>query len=132
MWKIGEQVIDSQDSYKILKKYFKKYMNVQEAMYAICFDVRNRPIGKAWLVSLGTVDGVHTYPRDIFREAIKRNAVSIIIAHNHPSGISIPSKEDILLTKKIKEAGDILGIKLLDHLVISRNGFDRIIIEQTF
>ena len=123
MWKVGEQLNGPKSSYMFLKSYFKKFMNIQEAMFAVALDVRNRPIGKAWIVSLGTVNAVQTFPRDVFREAVKRNAVSVIIAHNHPSGVLTPSKRDIDLTRKLKEAGEILGIVLLDHLIVSCAGF---------
>jgi DNA repair protein RadC len=62
------------------------------------------------------------HPREIFYPAVQDNAVAIIVAHNHPSGNLEPSKEDIEITDKVKKAGEIMGIQLLDHLIISKNG----------
>ena len=63
------------------------------------------------------------HPREIFKQAIKRNSASIIICHNHPSGDPTPSKEDINVTLRIKECGKIIGIELLDHIIIGKNKF---------
>ena len=63
------------------------------------------------------------HPRDIFAYAIKNGALNIIITHNHPSGDSTPSCEDILTTKKIIESGKILGIKVIDHIIIGNNNY---------
>lgn len=71
----------------------------------------------------GTVDACPVYPRDVFRAACRTNAANLIIAHNHPSGDTNPSREDILITKKLVEAGRLLGIPLVDHLVIAKKNF---------
>ena len=60
-------------------------------------------------------------PREIFIEALLRQAVAVVAMHNHPSGDPTPSSEDILLTKRIKEAGSIIGVELLDHIIIGNN-----------
>jgi DNA repair protein RadC len=73
-------------------------------------------------ISIGLVDSSLVHPREIYKEAIKNGAVYIILVHNHPSGVVIPSKDDKIITQKVKEAGEIIGIKLLDHLIIG-NGF---------
>lgn len=74
-------------------------------------------------ISVGTVNTTLVSPREIFLEALKKNAVSIILLHNHPSGDPTPSKDDILVTKRVLEAGAILGIELLDHIIIGDNCF---------
>ena len=74
------------------------------------------------VVSIGLVNRTVIHPREIFYPAVQDNAVSIIVAHNHPSGNLEPSKEDIEITDKVKKAGEIMGIQLLDHLIISKNG----------
>lgn len=74
-------------------------------------------------ISEGTANSSIAHPRDIFKIAIKMNAVSIILVHNHPSGDSSPSIQDIELTDKIKEAGKILGIKLNDHIIVGNNQY---------
>lgn len=75
------------------------------------------------VVSMGTVSEALVHPREIFRDAIRESGASIIIAHNHPSGVLVPSREDIASTKRIKEAGFIIGIELLDHVIISQGAY---------
>lgn len=69
-------------------------------------------------VSVGDVSSSIVHPREVFKPAIVAGASSIILAHNHPSGDPTPSRQDLLVTKRIKAAGDILGIEVLDHIVI--------------
>ena len=92
----------------------------QEIMKLLMLDTKTRLIGEK-NISKGTVNASLITPRELFIEALQRNAVSIIILHNHPSGDVTPSTEDILITARIKEAGDLIGIKLLDHLIIGNN-----------
>jgi DNA repair protein RadC len=70
------------------------------------------------VVSIGTISEALVHPREIFRDAIREAAASIIVAHNHPSGVLVPSKEDISSTIRIRDAGKIIGIELLDHVII--------------
>jgi len=78
------------------------------------------------LVAIGSVNKANLLPRDIFSLVKNLPIVSIILVHNHPSGNLEPSKDDINFTHRIKSAGDILGIKLLDHYIVSKNGWSRI------
>ena len=73
------------------------------------------------LVTIGIVDASLCHPREVFRPAIIAAAASIILVHNHPSGDATPSNEDIVITKQVKSAGDIIGIRLLDHVIIGNN-----------
>ena len=72
-------------------------------------------------VSTGTINSTLVSPRELFVEALQKNAVSIILLHNHPSGDPTPSKEDLLATRRIREAGALIGIELLDHIIIGDN-----------
>jgi DNA repair protein RadC len=81
--------------------------------------VRKNP--KCELVSLGTLTASIVHPREVFRSAIKYNSTEIIILHNHPSGDVCPSKADIELTKRLKNAGQLLGIEVLDHIIFTTN-----------
>lgn len=74
-------------------------------------------------VSKGTVNQTLAMPREVFRKAIEMNASSIILAHNHPSGDTTPSDEDIALTKRMEESGSILGINVLDHFIVGHNRY---------
>jgi DNA repair protein RadC len=78
---------------------------------------------KCSITSVGTVSEAIIHPREIFRDAIREAGASIIVAHNHPSGVVLPSKEDIASTRRIKEAGFIIGIELLDHVIISASSY---------
>lgn len=88
----------------------------QEKILAIFLDTKKRLISYKF-VFVGTIDKSIIHPREIFNEALKVRASSIVIMHNHPSNDISPSKEDIITTNKIKECGDIIGIPLLDHLI---------------
>ncbi|MFA5829743.1 MAG: DNA repair protein RadC [Candidatus Gracilibacteria bacterium] len=75
------------------------------------------------VISMGTLNTNIVHPREIFRPAIEHNAYAIILAHNHPSGECTPSQKDLEMTAKIDEAGKILQIPVLDHLIIAENGY---------
>lgn len=74
-------------------------------------------------VSIGTVNSSLASPREVYLEAVRSRAVSIILVHNHPSGDPKPSKNDLLVTRKMKEAGELLGITLIDHIIIGDNSY---------
>ncbi len=78
---------------------------------------------KVNIISIGLVNRTVVHPREVFYPAIIQNACAIIIAHNHPSGRLDPSPEDIEITRRLREASEVLGIALLDHLIIGRTGF---------
>ncbi|MEF9941014.1 MAG: DNA repair protein RadC [Lachnospiraceae bacterium] len=92
----------------------------QEHMKLLMLNTNARLIGET-NVSKGTVNASVISPRELFIEALQKNAVSIIILHNHPSGDVTPSREDRLITIRIKEAGALIGIALLDHIIIGNN-----------
>ena len=92
----------------------------QEITKLLMLNTKGKLLGETVLTK-GTVNSSLISPREIFLEALEYNAVSIILIHNHPSGDPTPSENDFLVTKRIKEAGDLLGIELLDHIVIGNN-----------
>lgn len=94
----------------------------QEILKLIVLDTKNKII-RVKDIFKGSLNCSIVHPREIFSEAIKCGGASIIISHNHPSGDPTPSKEDVNITIRIKESGDILGIKLLDHLIIGDNSY---------
>ena len=83
-------------------------------------NTKTKLIGET-IISKGTVNAAIISPRELFIEALQKGAVSIILLHNHPSGDPTPSKEDIIITKQIQEAGELLGVNLLDHIIIGNN-----------
>ena len=94
----------------------------REVMAMITLDIAQQPIN-ASIVSVGTLTNSMAHPREIFKTAILSNAHSIILAHNHPSGSVAPSFEDEQITRRIQEAGKLLGIELIDHLIIGHENY---------
>lgn len=94
----------------------------KEHFVMLSLDARNNLIKKSG-ISIGTLNASVVHPREVFKEAIQCSATSIIIAHNHPSGDANPSDEDIEMTKRLKEAGKIMGIKVLDHVIVTRSAY---------
>lgn len=94
----------------------------QERLLLAMFDTKCRLLDDA-IISIGSVNASFVSPREIFLKAFEKKAVYLILLHNHPSGIPTPSKEDMLATKKVCEAGKILGIDLADHIIIGDNQY---------
>lgn len=94
----------------------------KEHFYVMLLDIRSR-IKMVEVVFVGTLTSSLVHPRETFRRAIAEGAASIIIAHNHPSGEADPSDEDTKVTKQMFEAGQVLGITMLDHIVFSSDGY---------
>ena len=101
---------------------FKYIGEKRECIYAISLDSKNQLIS-ADLISIGTVNYSVAHPREIFKYAIKHSAVSLLLIHNHPSGHLEPSREDLNLTRRVESAGEIIGIKLLDHIIVSDESY---------
>ncbi|SCY68149.1 DNA replication and repair protein RadC [Lysinibacillus fusiformis] len=94
----------------------------QEHFVVLFLNIKNQIIHRQ-TIFIGSLNASIVHPREIFREAVKRSAASIICAHNHPSGVPTPSAEDIDVTKRIEEAGYIMGIELIDHVIIGDHQF---------
>lgn len=94
----------------------------KEHFYILCLDTRNRVCTKKQ-VSVGNLDSSIVHPREVFKDAVSSLAASVIFVHNHPSGELEPSSEDISLTKRLVEAGELLGIPVLDHIIVSDRGY---------
>jgi len=97
----------------------------REYLVAIYLNARKQLITTK-TISIGTLTTNLIHPRELFRPAIQNNAASVIIAHNHPSGDSKPSSEDVIITKQLKNAGQLLGITLIDHIIITDDNFTSI------
>lgn len=110
----------SEDVYR----YFKDICADQdrEHLYALFLDTKHAPIGLNH-VAMGTLNTTIVHPREVFKCAILLNAACLVIVHNHPSGDPSPSQEDRILTTRIADAGQLLGITLLDHVVIGNGRY---------
>ncbi|OFV71725.1 JAB domain-containing protein [Acetobacterium wieringae] len=93
----------------------------REQVIVCCLDTKNQPLSIS-VVSMGILNSSLIHPREIFKTAILTNAASIMLFHNHPSGDPEPSNEDLSITQRIKEAGVLMGIELLDHIIIGTEG----------
>jgi DNA repair protein RadC len=109
-----------EDAYEELKG--KSRDQKKEHFWAILLDTRNQVI-KTVEISIGSLDTSIVHPRELFKEAIAASASTVIIAHNHPSGIPEASQDDIKLTRRLSEAGAIMGIEVVDHIVIGEGKF---------
>ena len=114
------KINNESDAYELVKD--ELVGSDREMLLSIMLTVKNDLIGVE-TVSIGSITASTTTPRDIFKSAILANAVAIIVCHNHPSGELVPSKNDIELTKQLIAAGELLGIKVLDHLIVSDQGY---------
>lgn len=95
----------------------------RECFVALLLDGKNRIVA-LHLVSQGSLNQSIVHPRETFKSAILANAAAIILAHNHPTGDLTPSSEDIAITRRLKEAGDLLGIRVLDHIIVDTDTGD--------
>lgn len=116
------KVSSSTDAYNKILEVFKLDKKAEEHFVMFCLNMRNEIIG-AFLISKGGINYTHITKSDIIKRALLCNSNKIIIAHNHPSGNVEPSNHDINATKQIKEACEIMDIKLLDHLIIGENNY---------
>jgi DNA repair protein RadC len=93
-----------------------------EEFWALALDVRHRVLWEACLAR-GSLTGVEVHPRDVFRPLIRGGAAAVIFCHNHPSGDPAPSRQDLDLTMRLRDVGDLCGIAVLDHVVVGADGF---------
>ncbi len=107
------------ESFNLVKKYAE---DEQESFIVIFMDGAHNCIDVKQITK-GLLTKTIIHPREVFRPAIMLNSAAIILCHNHPSGNMEPSPEDLDITRRIKEAGEIIGISVLDHMIISKNGF---------
>lgn len=95
----------------------------REAFYAVYLNTRHAMLAKPYLVSLGTLNSSLVHPREVFAPAFALGGVcSLIVCHNHPSGDTLPSGDDLDLTARLDKAATILGIQLLDHVIFTDDG----------
>lgn len=104
-----------QDTFSILEGYMQGLD--RENFVVLLLDTKNKVIGIN-TVSIGTLNSSLVHPREVFKPAILASAAALILAHNHPSGDPKPSREDIEVTKRLIEAGGLLGIQVLDHIIV--------------
>ncbi len=117
--KQNKKITSAEDVYSELKEYRNKK---QEYFLVLTLNGASHLIEKR-IISIGTLNQSLVHPREVFADAIGDRAAGIIIAHNHPSGQLEASHEDKMVTKRIKEVGKIMGIELLDHVILTKDGY---------
>ena len=115
-------VRDPESAYRLLRPVMSAATSgdSQETFFTLLLDTKNKVIGAPVECTRGLLDSNPVHPREVFREAVRQSAASVILAHNHPSGDPTPSKEDIDITRRLIEAGKILGIRIVDHVILGR------------
>ncbi|PKG21569.1 RadC family protein [Niallia nealsonii] len=104
-----------EDGYLLFKQFL--HDADREHFIVICLDTKNQPTAIN-ICHIGSLNASIVHPREVLKPAILSNAASIIVGHNHPSGKAEPSREDIEVTKRLVEAGKIIGIEVLDHIIV--------------
>lgn len=99
----------------------KLRLEQREHFIVLLLNARHEVKGKE-TISIGSLNASIVHPREVFKPAVLASAASIILVHNHPSGDSEPSEEDVAITRRLVEAGDLLGIGVLDHVIIAKRG----------
>jgi DNA repair protein RadC len=113
------KITSPNDAYYALKRYARQK---QEHFIVLTLTGAHEVISVT-IVSIGLLNRTVVHPREVFHRAIKDSAAAVIVAHNHPSGQLEPSEEDRMITKRLTDAGEIIGIPILDHIIFTRNGF---------
>ncbi|MEG0267141.1 MAG: DNA repair protein RadC, partial [Bacilli bacterium] len=109
---------------EIIYEYYKQTLGNKKQEHFYCIYLDNaKKIVKEKLLFIGTIDYSMVTPREVFKEAYLCDATGIICIHNHPSGNVLPSKEDINLTNKLIELGNLFNISIVDHIIISKTGY---------
>lgn len=116
--KDGQEVLSTKDVWNMCNDF---YASAKEHFVVFYLDTQSRLIERK-IISVGTLDANIVHPREVYEPALTLHAASVIVAHNHPSGDTKPSPTDIMLTKKLVDAAQLLGISFEDHVIVSKKG----------
>ena len=116
----NKSITSAKDVYNMFIDEFRDYK--KEVLSVVLLDTKNKVISVKE-VSVGTLNSSLIHPREVFKEAIRESAYSIILVHNHPSGDPKPSDEDLSVTKKLIKIGEVIDIKVLDHIILGKKDF---------
>jgi DNA repair protein RadC len=112
------QIRSPEDAARVLQS--RALSREVEAFWVLMLDTKNRLVRPPMEISRGVLDASLVHPREVFREAIRASSAAVILMHNHPSGDPTPSSEDVRITKQLVQAGSIVDIKVLDHVIVGR------------
>ena len=116
-YNLEKPIVNPATAAEIINQVFDMENQPNEVFAILCLNTKNKVAG-AHIISQGSLSASIVHPREVFKAALLNNSASIILAHNHPSGDPEPSREDVKTTKRLVEAGEILGIRVLDHVII--------------
>lgn len=119
---LHESISSPQAVVSLMKNVYELDRQAVEYVYMVMLNSKGKVLG-VYMVSKGTVNGSLITPREIFMVALMIGAVTIILVHNHPSGDCTPSKEDMDSTKRINEAGELIGVRLVDHVIVGNDRY---------
>ncbi len=119
----NEKINSTQAAIEYCARHFSRLVDdaCQEEFHIVTLDTKLQPIAKHQ-ITVGTLDASLVHPREVFRVAIRDAAASILLVHNHPSGDPTPSMEDRMVTDRLKRAGELIGIQVIDHVVVAARG----------
>ena len=117
------KITSTQEAIQFCTGHFSRLIanGLQEEFHVVTLDTKHRMID-SHRITVGTLDASLVHPRELFRPAIRDASSAVLLAHNHPSGDATPSREDIAVTERMTEAGKLIGINVLDHIVLAREG----------
>ena len=118
----NKRIKSPEDAYLLLDAIFDLSNKTKEHFVMLALSTKNDIVG-AHTIHIGSLNSSIVHPREVFQLAILNNAAAIIVCHNHPSGEVTPSSEDIIVTERLQEAGKIIGIDVLDHVIIGHHNF---------
>ncbi|TSC65409.1 MAG: DNA repair protein RadC [Candidatus Doudnabacteria bacterium Gr01-1014_77] len=121
---LSKSIFNVLEAYKMCSGYLRH--KKKEHLMLFCLDSRMRLCSEPEVISIGNLVGSLIHPREVFEAAIKAHAAQMLLAHNHPSGSSTPSDPDIEVTKQIYDAGKLMGIELVDHIVVCADEYTSI------
>jgi DNA repair protein RadC len=121
-YELPKAIMNPEDAYKAITEITSVEEEAQEVFGILILNTKNKIVA-VHEVSRGTLNSSLVCPREVFKPAVLHNAAAIICFHNHPSGDPEPSKEDIRTTKRLVEAGEIMGIKIFDHIIVGDDGY---------
>ena len=121
-YELTREANSPEEAYNAIKTITNVQEEAQEVFGILILNTKNKIVA-VHEISRGVLNGSLVHPREVFKPAVLHNAASIICFHNHPSGDTKPSKEDIETTKRLVEAGKIMGIEILDHIIVGDDGY---------
>ncbi len=116
-YNLEKSIVNPATAAQVVNQVFDMQNQPNEVFAILCLNTKNKVVG-AHIISQGSLSSSIVHPREVFKAAMINNAASVILAHNHPSGDPEPSREDIETTRRLINAGEIMGIKVLDHVII--------------